>query len=578
MPIRRRWIGGGMMAAIRQVEVRRFRGVREAIWAPLPGLNAIIGAGDTGKSTLLDAIELALAPRRNLTFSDADFWQLDVTEPVDIRVTIGDLPDALLDIDRYGVMHRGWHAATGVLSDEPGVGLEDVVTIRLTVDQDLEPRWSLYSDRADADGTTREVPPAERKNLAPTRLGVYASHHLAWGNRSILNKLAEIPSGAGGALADAARKARAEFGTAALAQVQDALDIVHAVAEKAGILGALEATALLDAHGISFSGGTIALHDKEGVPLRNLGVGSSRLLIAGLQAAAGEASPFVIVDEVEHGLEPHRIIRLLHTLGSKKATPTRQVFLTTHSAVVVRELSAAQIWRAADDGSGQVIMTRTDGSVDSQKTFRACAEAFLAPQVVVCEGPTEIGLLRGMDMHRDESDLPTLAAHGAALADGNGDSMIARACAFARLGYRTALLRDCDKPFTTDQLEALTAAGVTQFHWDAGLSTEQALCLSLPDGEIEKLVRIAIEENSKDKVNNHLRVQSATLDSDAFNTLIGFGTAERKHLGAAAKKGGWFKNVTLGERVGREILAPALDRCTGTVPVIIGDLRAWAAA
>lgn len=34
------------MAAIRQVEVSNFRGVREAIWAPLPGLNAIIGAGD----------------------------------------------------------------------------------------------------------------------------------------------------------------------------------------------------------------------------------------------------------------------------------------------------------------------------------------------------------------------------------------------------------------------------------------------------------------------------------------------------------------------------------------------------
>ncbi|WP_294216232.1 ATP-dependent endonuclease [uncultured Sphingomonas sp.] len=567
-----------MMAAIRQVRVRRFRGVRETTWAPLSGLNAIIGAGDTGKSTLLDAVELALAPRRNMTFSDADFWQLDVTEPIDIRVTIGDLPDGLLDIDRYGVMHRGWDAAENLLSDEPGAGLEVVVTIRLTVDQDLEPRWGLYSDRADADGTTREIPPAERKKLTPTRLGVYANHHLAWGNRSILNKLAEMPSGAGGALADAARKARAEFGTAALAQVQDALDIVHAVAEKAGISGALEATALLDAHGISFSGGTIALHDKEGVPLRNLGVGSSRLLIAGLQAAAGEASPFVLVDEVEHGLEPHRIIRLLHTLGSKDGSPTRQVFLTTHSAVVVRELSAGQLWRAADDGSGHVMMSRTDGGVESQKTLRACAEAFLAPQVIVCEGPTEIGLLRGLDVYRDETGEPTLAALGAAFADGAGDNMINRACAFADLGYRTALLRDCDKPFTAAQLGKLTTAGVTQFHWDEGLSTEQALCLSLPDDEIEKLVEMALEECGKDKVNSDLHVQSAALNADMFSTLIGFGIDERMHLGAAAKKGGWFKNVTLGERVGREVLAPALDRCTGTMPVIIGDLRVWAAA
>lgn len=566
------------MTVIRQVEIRHFRGVREATWAPLAGINAFIGAGDTGKSTLLDAIELALAPRRNLTFSDADFWQLDVTAPIDVRVTIGELPDALLDLDRYGVMHRGWDAAKMLLSDEPGTGLEDVVTVRLAVDQDLEPRWSLYSDRADADGTTREMPPAERKKLAPTRLGVYANHHLAWGNRSILNKLAEIPSGAGGALADAARKARAEFGTAALAQVQDALDIVHAVAAKAGISGALEATALLDAHGISLSGGTIALHDKEGVPLRNLGVGSSRLLIAGLQAAAGEGSPFVLVDEVEHGLEPHRIIRLLHTLGSKDSSPSRQVFLTTHSAVVVRELSADQIWRAADDGSGRVIMSRTDGGVESQKTLRACAEAFLAPQVIVCEGPTEIGLLRGLDVHRDETGEPTLAALGAAFADGAGDNMINRACAFADLGYRTALLRDCDKPFTTAQLGRLTTAGVTQFHWDEELSTEQALCLSLPDDEIEKLVEVAVEECGKDKIDSDLRTQCRTLNSDGFGPFVSFGPDERRYLGVAAKKGSWFKNVTLGERVGREVLAPALARCTGTMPVIIGDLRTWAAA
>ncbi len=565
------------MAVIRQVEVRHFRGVREATWAPLSGLNAIIGAGDTGKSTLLDAIELALAPRRNLTFSDADFWQLDVTQKIDVRVTIGDLPDVLLDIDRYGVMHRGWDPVAG-LSDEPGAGLEDVITVRLTIDQDLEPRWYLYSDRADAGGIMREIPPTERKKLAPTRLGVYANYHLAWGNRSILNKLAEIPSGAGGALADAARKARAEFGTAALTQVQGALDIVHDVAEKAGISGALEATALLDAHGISFSGGTIALHDKDGVPLRNLGVGSSRLLIAGLQAAAGEASPFVLVDEVEHGLEPHRIIRLLHTLGSKEASLPRQVFLTTNSAVVVRELSAGQLWRAADDGSGRVVMSRTDGGVESQKTLRACAEAFLAPQVIVCEGPTEIGLLRGLDVHRDEIGQPTFAALGAAFADGNGDNMINRACAFADLGYRTALLRDCDKPFTTAQLGRLGTAGVTQFHWDEGLSTEQALCLSLPDDEIEKLVEIAVEECGKDKVDGDLRAQSTTLNSDAFGPFIGFGSAEREYLGRAAKKGSWFKNVTLGERVGLEVLAPALDHCTGTLPGIIGGLRTWAAA
>ncbi|MBN4877279.1 ATP-dependent endonuclease, partial [Providencia stuartii] len=92
--------------------------------------------------------------------------------------------------------------------------------------------------------------------------------------------------------------ARATFGDAALTQVQDARTIVRGVATRAGVSSAANATALLDAHGISLTGGTIALHDNAGVPLRNLGTGSSRLLVAGLQAAAGDTSPFLLVDEV----------------------------------------------------------------------------------------------------------------------------------------------------------------------------------------------------------------------------------------------------------------------------------------
>jgi putative ATP-dependent endonuclease of OLD family len=565
------------MPVIRFVQVSRFRGIRHAVWAPCPGINAIIGAGDTGKSTLLDAIEMTLAPRRNMSFSDADFWSLDVSEPIDIRVTIGDLPDTLLDFDRYGSFQRGWHSITG-LSDEPTTGSEVVITIRLHVDQDLDPRWCLYSDRADADGQARELPSAERQRLAPVRLGVLAHHHLAWGNRSVLNKITEAPLGAGSALADAARQARSAFGDAAQAQVQDAITIVRDVANRTGIAAAANATALLDAHGISFTGGAIALHDGDGVPLRNLGTGSSRLLIAGVQAAASNTSPFLLIDEVEHGLEPYRIIRLLHTLGSKQPASTRQVFLTTHSAVVIRELAARQIWRAGDDGTGQVILRQAGATSDEQATLRACAEAFLAPKVIVCEGPTEIGLLRGLDLHWDTQGYGTFGSYGAAMADGGGGSMITRSLCFAALGYRTCLLRDSDIVFTPQQLGALAQAGVTEFFWDAGLSTEQQLCMSLPDQQIEQFVQLAVEEQGKDKVEADLRNRAAHLTVDHYSAGLGISVAEREFLGLAAKKGGWFKNITLGERVGREILAPNLAACSPSVTNVINALGNWTAA
>src|SRR3546814_4989268 len=51
-----------------------------------------------------------------------------------------------------------------------------------------------------------------------------------------------------------------------------------------------------------------------------------------------------LIDELEHGLEPHRIIRLLGSLGAKEAPPPLQVFMTTHSPVALLELSGNQLF------------------------------------------------------------------------------------------------------------------------------------------------------------------------------------------------------------------------------------------
>ena len=60
------------------------------------------------------------------------------------------------------------------------------------------------------------------------------------------------------------------------------------------------------------------------MPLRALGVGSTRLLVAGLQRKAAKESSVLLVDELEHGLEPHRILHLLGSIGAKEAPPPIQ--------------------------------------------------------------------------------------------------------------------------------------------------------------------------------------------------------------------------------------------------------------
>jgi putative ATP-dependent endonuclease of OLD family len=332
------------MARIRKVTIENFRCVKELTWLPSAGINCLIGPGDTGKSTILDAIDFCLGARRNLQFTDADFHKLDVDAPIRIAVTFGELDDDLKNLDAYGMYVRGFDPQTGRVEDEPANELETILTLQLTVASDLEPLWTLISERAQAQGLSRNLNWQDRVRIAPMRIGAAAGYHLAWGRGSVLNRISEERADASAALAKAARDARTAFGEDAEDELGETLGIVAETAKKLGIPVGDNVRAMLDAHSVSFTGGTISLHDDDGVPLRGLGVGSARLLIAGLQRKAAAETAVILVDETEHGLEPHRIIRFVTSLGAKEADPPLQVFMTTHSPVVLRELSGNQLF------------------------------------------------------------------------------------------------------------------------------------------------------------------------------------------------------------------------------------------
>ncbi|MDH0212825.1 ATP-binding protein [Stutzerimonas stutzeri] len=332
------------MARIRKIEIANFRGIQLLAWCPTPGINCLIGPGDSGKSTVLDAIDLCLGARRNVQFSDADFFGLDITTPISITLTLGDLDDSMRTLEGFGAFLRGYHANTGVVEDEPSAAAEVVLCLNLTVASDLEPSWTLVSDRAAQQGIVKTLAWKDRVALAPTRIGALADFNLGWQRGSVLNRISEERADASAALVKAARDARSAFGDQAEQQLGEALGIVTTTAQELGVNIGAKAKALLDSHSVSFGGGTISLHNESGIPLRSLGVGSTRLLVAGLQRkAAGQAS-IVLSDELEYGLEPHRIARFLGSLGAKEAAAPLQVFLTTHSPVALRELSGGQLF------------------------------------------------------------------------------------------------------------------------------------------------------------------------------------------------------------------------------------------
>ena len=51
----------------------------------------------------------------------------------------------------------GFDPKTGTVEDEPANGAETVLTLQLTVASDLEPAWTLISERAQAQGQSRNL-------------------------------------------------------------------------------------------------------------------------------------------------------------------------------------------------------------------------------------------------------------------------------------------------------------------------------------------------------------------------------------------------------------------------------------
>ena len=567
---------------IRKVEIANFRGIRSLSWCPGPGINCLIGSGDSGKTTVLDAIDLCLGTRRSQSFTDADFFGGDTSQPISITLTIGDLDDALENLDAYGLYLRGFDPATCTLEDEPDAKLETVLCPRLTVGSDLEPIWDLVSDRVP--GNPRGLSQADRIRIAPARIGTHADGNLAWRRGSVLSRLTGDGTAMNEALRTAGREARESFGTSADATLRPTLQKVGTVAKDLGIPLDGDARAMLDPQSVSFASGMVSLHDGNGIPLRAMGTGSVRLLAAGLQReAAAEAAP-LLADEIEHGLEPHRVIRLLGSLGAKLEAPPLQVFATTHSPVVVRELAAPQLVVLRND-AGAVEAGAIPNEAEFQGILRLYPEAFLARSVLVCEGASEVGLVRGLDQHVTERGKESLFASGTMYVDAGGESKIQKiASVFQKLGYRTAVLRDADVEPRANE-DAFVAAGGTVFKWRDGHALEDELFYSLPFAAVGKLLAFAIalkgDQLVEDQLRKHSGGQLGVSDVDTATRLAGtVSTDMRRALGHASRKTkntsqAWFKSVSVMEEVSKKAVWPVFKDTDGDFKKVVAALATW---
>ncbi|WP_038953988.1 MULTISPECIES: AAA family ATPase [Bradyrhizobium] len=121
-------------------------------------------------------------------------------------------------------------------------------------------------------------------------------------------------------MAEAGRVARQEFSKDSQILFAETIKEAKLAAQRLGALVSDRLHAMLDVQAMGLSGGGISLHDGD-LPLRRLGVGSSRLFTAALQDYARAKASVALIDEIEHGLEPHRISRLLRELKKENVEP-----------------------------------------------------------------------------------------------------------------------------------------------------------------------------------------------------------------------------------------------------------------
>ncbi|MCK5284667.1 MAG: AAA family ATPase [Alphaproteobacteria bacterium] len=558
---------------IRHINIKHFRGIQALSWTvPEGSIVCLIGRGDSTKSTILDAIKYALFPSWNPSFNEFDFFQTDTTSNVEITITLGELPEELLRDNKYGLYLRGWDRSRKCIVDEPEDGLEDVITVQLIVDQNLEPKWTVICDRFEEEKPFRV---SDRAKACATYIGAYADSHLTWNKNSALSRITESENILG-LLSEASRAAKEALNAdrdEKLASFDAAATVAEGIAKKFGVPVSEEGAykAQLDTGAINIRAGGLSLHDKN-IPLRRLGLGSRRMLTFGIQQEGLSEPHITLIDEIEIGLEPHRISRLLKKLNEDDGG---QYFITTHSPVVLRELTVEQLSIVQIQNNQVTVNGAAIPSIKDniQGKIRKDAGAFLAKKVIVCEGATEVGLCRGLDNHWTVQGNDPFSFHGVAMFDAGGSGQIKNTAeALIRLGYDVFVIGDSDDAsFSADDGAALVGLGAQVIRWDGDVSIEEYFFKHLPWEAVQSSVRYACSMYTEQSISDQIcaRIPDVADLSSLVDT-----EPLRAAIGSTAKEKSWFKRVNLAEEWVFEI-GDSLNDGSTTIGAHIESIKTW---
>jgi putative ATP-dependent endonuclease of the OLD family len=532
------------MARICELKINNFRGVKTFSAKINKKFICLLGRGDSGKTTLLNAISFVLSPRWNLSFTDSDFYAGDINNPIIIEVSLLDIPKKLIIDEKYGLYIRGLNS-DGVIYDELQDDHKEILTIKLEVGKNLEPEWHVVNSRQEP----KKISATDRAKLNLSVVSDSVDSHFSWNNGSpLFSILKELPSTGdenSEVIINSWREAKEKIDKDDFGHFSAVTENVKKSSLELGVdLSKVKTT--IDLRDVIIKGSSVCLHD-DNIPLRLKGKGTKRLISMAIQRILVQCGGIVLVDEIEQGLEPDRV---KHLVRSFKNENEGQIFITTHSSEIITELEVDDLM-IVNNNNGDISVSTPDEKF--QNIIRACPEAGYAKKVIVCEGKTEIGICRALDLYRKSNGMEYMSTKGVVYTDGTGNNFTSRAQQLGELGIKVCVLCDSDVDTLNPSKNELIKSGIKIFDCDDSNAIEQQVSQDLPLEGIKELLTYALEKQSMSEIALRDSISSkytGTLPVDYKNT----DTSEiRKAIGVASKAGEWFKRIDYGEFLGEII-------------------------
>lgn len=554
---------------IRRLTIERFRGIEELVWYPNPGVNVIVGGGDVGKTTVLDAITLLFHPTYTTVLSDADYWRREVEHGFCIEAVMS-LPETCgINQQRKMAWPWDWDGKEPKLpktDEEPGVAsdFEPVYRLRVTGTPEFDPSFEVLQP----DEATDHLSVVVRRKIGLVRLGGddRNDRHLRLIQGSALDRL----------ISDKTLRSR-------LGRKLAGSDVEEELKEEAksnleSLEEAFEKQALPTGLGIGLTGGRgmsltalIGLTATErGVelPLTSWGAGTRRLAALEIAAAQQGESPIVLVDEVERGLEPYRQRVLMANLREGRS----QVFLTTHSAAALSAAENATIWHM--DSKGQI---RELPNCVAER-LREDPETFLARLAIIAEGPTEVGFVSALLQKAIDNNF---LDHGIWITNGAGnDNTLRLLDGLVGSGLTFAGFADDEGRAPEKWTRVKDRIGDLLFRWPSGCIEENIIKL-VPQDRLEEFIQdsdgdsgdrrrtLADRLEIKDKAFSDISDNASDLRALIIEAATGTVPENKKDADKGEKKSlkkhaaRWFKSIDGGRELAAKVFKfdvwPALE-------------------